>query len=129
MNLPSTTDAGRMTAMTIRRFGEGDAGEWRRLRQALWPDTTEADHAADLREYLAGPHSHVILVAARPDGRLAGFAEVRLRSHVDGCATSPVAFLEGWYVEADVRRQGIGRRLVQAAETWAREQGSREFGS
>jgi aminoglycoside 6'-N-acetyltransferase I len=48
---------------------------------------------------------------------------------VDECFTSPVAFLEGWYVDADVRRRGVGRALVAAAEAWARERGCREFAS
>jgi aminoglycoside 6'-N-acetyltransferase I len=40
-----------------------------------------------------------------------------------------VAYLEGWYVDPDVRRQGVGAALVRAAEAWAREHGYREFAS
>ncbi|HEX3627371.1 MAG TPA: GNAT family N-acetyltransferase, partial [Verrucomicrobiae bacterium] len=58
-----------------------------------------------------------------------GFAEVGSRSLADGCSTSPVAYLEGWFVDRDLRRQGIGRSLVVAAEQWARERGFREFAS
>jgi len=72
----------------------------------------------------------VVLVAPRAGGRgLAGFIEVGARSLADGCATSPVAYLEGWHVDADARRQGAGTALVQAAEAWGREQGYREFAS
>ena len=116
-------------SIVVRRFDPADEGEWRRLRHALWPSTTDVDHARDLREYAESPRTHVILVATRPGGGLTGCAEVRLRSHADECLTSPVAFLEGWYVDADVRRRGVGRALVAAAETWARERGCREFGS
>ena len=115
--------------MIVRPFTSSDRAEWQRLRHALWPETTALDHENDLAEYLGSPDSHVILVAARPDGRLAGFAEVRLRSHADECATSPVAFLEGWYVDQDVRRTGLGRALVEAGEAWARGRGCREFAS
>jgi len=61
--------------------------------------------------------------------RLGGFAEVGARSVADGCDTSPVAYLEGWFVEEDLRLQGVGAALVRAAETWARAQGFREFAS
>ncbi|MDX2121298.1 MAG: aminoglycoside 6'-N-acetyltransferase [Gemmatimonadota bacterium] len=115
--------------MNIRPLQPADEREWRELRHALWPDTTSQDHAEDLAEYLAHPESHLILVAALESGGLAGFVEVRLRSHVDGCRTSPVGFLEGWYVATAYRRQGVGGALVRAAEAWARGRGCREMGS
>ena len=38
-------------------------------------------------------------------------------------------YIEGWYVDPDVRRQGIGRALVEAAESWARSKGCRQMAS
>src|SRR5262249_53205645 len=35
----------------------------------------------------------------------------------------------GWLVDADVRRQGIGKRLMAAAELWATAQGCKEMAS
>ena len=59
-----------------------------------------------------------------------GFAEATLRmDNVNGCATSPVAFLEGIYVERWARRQGVARALVGVVEQWGREMGCREFAS
>ena len=55
--------------------------------------------------------------------------EVGTRPYADGCDTSPVGYLEAWYVDPDVRRQGVGRALVAAAEAWARGRGSREIAS
>jgi hypothetical protein len=40
-----------------------------------------------------------------------------------------VGYVEGWYVDADVRHQGIGRRLMAAAEQWAVAQGCKEMAS
>ena len=115
--------------MQIRAYRNTDHGEWHRLRRALWPgDTLEAEMAS-MAAWLARPNTEV-LVAERPDGAgLAGFAEVGMRSYADGCETSPVAYLEGWYVDEDVRRQGVGTSLVRAAESWARGQGFREMAS
>ena len=36
--------------------------------------------------------------------------------YVNGCTTSPVGFLEGLYVAAAARRQGVARALCDAAE-------------
>jgi aminoglycoside 6'-N-acetyltransferase I len=48
---------------------------------------------------------------------------------VNGCITSPVAFLEGIYVRPEHRNRGVARLLVQAVENWATELGCSEFAS
>ncbi len=70
-----------------------------------------------------------VLVAETERGELLGFAELSLRQYAEDCRTSPVAFLEGWYVLPSARRKGIGRALVTEAEAWGRSQGCREFAS
>ncbi|MDP9754249.1 UNVERIFIED_ORG: GNAT superfamily N-acetyltransferase [Rhizobium sp. SORGH_AS260] len=59
-----------------------------------------------------------------------GFAEVSLRrDYVNGCDTSPVAFLEGIYVEEAFRRQGVAALLVEQVTRWAIDQGVSELAS
>ena len=58
-----------------------------------------------------------------------GFAEVSERGYGDGCDTAPVAWLEGIFVTHRYRRTGVGWRLVQAVEAWARANGFTELGS
>src|SRR5262249_3365824 len=82
----------------------------------------------DMSAWLARPDT-AVLVAERAEGGLCGFAEAGTRPYADGCQTSPVAYLEGWYVDPDMRRQGIGSALVRAAEDWARGRGYRELAS
>jgi aminoglycoside 6'-N-acetyltransferase I len=99
------------------------------MRRALWPEIASDDEAADAARWLAQPDA-VVLVAVRPDGSgLAGFAELGARPYADGCETSPVAYLEGWYVDPDVRQTGVGAALVRAGERWARARGYRELAS
>lgn len=115
--------------MNIRQRLEADDPEWLRMRQALWPELSPEEHRKEMRAWLARPDA-VVFVASRTTGSgLAGFAEVGTRSLAEGCGTSPVAYLEGWYVDDDLRGQGVGAALVRAAEDWAREQGLREFAS
>ena len=63
------------------------------------------------------------------DGRLVAMAELSIRPFVDGCRSRGVAYLEAWYVAPAHRRSGLGRRLVAAAETWARSRGCVEMAS
>lgn len=108
----------------VRRVVAADLPEWQRMRKALWPDHTAADRDA----WLARADT-IVLVAEREPGRLVGFAELGLRSYADGCDSSPVPYLEGWWVDAEARRQGVGRALMAAGEAWAREQGYAELAS
>jgi aminoglycoside 6'-N-acetyltransferase I len=98
------------------------------MRCALWPDE-EGAHETDMTAWLARPDTAVLIAERAGGAGLAGFAEVGARPIADGCETSPVAYLEGWYVDPDVRRQGIGTALIRAAEAWARDCGYREFAS
>jgi aminoglycoside 6'-N-acetyltransferase I len=70
-----------------------------------------------------------IFFAELPEGGLCGFLEAALRSRADGCDSTPVGYIEGWYVDEDVRRRGVGRALVEAAEAWARSRGCRQMAS
>lgn len=118
----------------IRPARPSDLDQLAQLREALWPKTPAAEHARELEPILAGntPGEMPLInfVAEAADGRLAGFAEVDLRSHADGCdPVRPVGYLEGWYVAKEYRRTGLGRRLLSAAEDWARSNGCVEMAS
>jgi aminoglycoside 6'-N-acetyltransferase I len=100
---------------------------------ALWPEGTLEEHRAEARSILTGtpPGSLPLVVfVAVVGGAVVGFVEVGLRSHADGCdPRRPVGFVEGWYAEADHRREGVGRALMHAAEVWARSHGCSEMAS
>jgi GNAT superfamily N-acetyltransferase len=114
-----------------------DRDEWTRMRAALWPESSAESHAEEiaalltgnLTGWLAGLQAVAAFVAVRPAGGLCGFVEASIRPMADGCTTHPVGYVEGWYVDPDVRRKGVGRRLVVAAEAWASSQGCREMAS
>ena len=115
----------------IRSVTAADTNDWLRMRHALWPDGSRAQHRKDINRYFAGDRREPaeVLVALTANMAPIGFAELSIRNIVDGCSTDRVAYLEGWYVVAECRRQGVGRALIQAAERWATHQGCTEFGS
>src|SRR5260221_10595408 len=41
----------------------------------------------------------------------------------------PVGYVEGWFVAQEYRRQGVGAKLLAAAEDWARSHGCVEMAS
>ena len=114
--------------MRVRRLDSADIPRWIELRAELWPDQSRDELDAEGRVALAADPPLIVFVA-EVDDALAGFIELSLRSVAEGCASSPVPYVEGWYVEAASRRRGIGGALMHAAESWCRELGYREFGS
>ena len=112
----------------VRRLEAADAAEHLRMRHALWPDADRDELAAEIEAMLTHP-DQVVFVAPRADGGLYGFVEAGVRAFANGVDESPCAFVEGWWVDADTRRTGIGRALIAAVEDWARERGFRELGS
>lgn len=114
--------------MVIRTARAEDRAEWFRMRRTLWDDCPDPEHAREMEEIVQADDEETF-VAERDGGGLCGFVEAALRSRADGCVSTPVGYLEGWYVDPDVREQGIGRALVEAAEAWARSKGCRQMAS
>jgi aminoglycoside 6'-N-acetyltransferase I len=123
-----------VSELFVRLAQLSDHDQLLRLRAALWPKSSAEEHARELTLILEGnapvTMPLVIFVAQTSDGILAGFLEVDLRSHADGCNPSrPVGYIEGWYVAEGHRRRGIGRKLLAVAEDWARSHGCVEIAS
>ena len=113
---------------TIRRATMHDRDAWLEMRQALWPDFPKLEHVREI-EVTITTKTDVVFVAESQSGQVVGFVEASLRSFAEGCETSPVGYVEGWFVRPEHRRQGIGQALVAAAEQWAVEQGCFEMAS
>ncbi len=113
--------------MHIREVEPDDASEWAWRRAELWSE----DHEREIAAFFAGSRDacEAAYVVDRGNGRIGGFIELSTRSYAEGCTTSPVAYVEGWYVDADLRRTGVGRKLMDAAQTWGRERGHTELAS
>ena len=114
---------------TIRQLRESDLSEWLRLRLLLWDQAGENDHREEMVDIIEDLDSQLVVVADRGDETLAGFLEASIRPMAEDCETEHVGYLEGWYVEENVRRSGLGRALVAFAEDWARRHGCTEMAS
>ena len=98
------------------------------MRQGLWPEAPIQYLDFDLDDRLSDP-DYAVFVASRADGEIVAFIETGLRDYGEGCETSPVGYIEAWYVDQHIRGQKLGRELVRVAEAWAREKGCTEMAS
>lgn len=130
-------------AVTVRWARPGDAAEvaevhlasWREAYRRLLPSELLAGLRLADRERLwrerlgdqtAGEGPRVpTLIAAEGGGRIAGFATLAMPSR-DPDEAEDVAEIPALYLRPDVRREGIGSTLVEAAIRELRERGFRE---
>jgi aminoglycoside 6'-N-acetyltransferase I len=112
----------------VRPASAADIDAWVTMRLALWPDADLDELRAEALAWDAG--TGIALIAVDDDGRAIGMAEASLRrDYVNGTDSSPVGFLEAWYVDAEHRGRGVGRALIAAVEDWTRAQGCSELAS
>jgi len=106
-----------------------DVEQWLALAHKLWQDYEVDTLRVNLMNSLQSRHEAVFLVETE-NGMDIGFLHLSLRyDYVSGATQSPVAYVEGIYVEDDYRHRGVGRALIHYAEQWGREQGCVELAS
>jgi aminoglycoside 6'-N-acetyltransferase I len=109
--------------LVVRPATRADAAELARMLEALNPQD-DFDRLAEVHRWRTGA-----FVLDRGGGRMGGFIHVGTRSYAEGATESPVAFVEEWFVDRDLRRSGQGRALMRAAERWASQRGHRQLAS
>lgn len=118
-----TTPAARF-AGTIRPAQPQDSVRIAELATQLGYPSSGDEIARRLAEVRRSEES-AIFVAQLASGEIAGWIGMFVfRSIVD----EPRVEISGFVVDQDLRSQGIGDKLLEAAEQWAREKGYRSIG-
>jgi aminoglycoside 6'-N-acetyltransferase I len=119
----------------INKEDNNEISEYHRMRHILWPRHEEDELYREMLKILDGKTfyknelSWTTFVAVRDNGELGGFIEITLYPELDFTNSNPVGFIEGWYVDEDLWRTGVGRGLVNAAVGWVKSQGCTEIAS
>lgn len=113
--------------MEIRRPTAADGEIWLRMRNEFWPQCDLDQHRREM-EVMLSRQDAAALLAFEGDKSL-GFIELTLRREAEGCQSSPIGYIEGWFVEEAARGTGVGKALIEAGERWAREHGCVEMAS
>lgn len=110
--------------MNVREYKESDFQRWKEMRMELWPETEEVNHEEEMKMISSGQTFDSELgwsiYVVEDNQQLIGFIESSLREKMEGCESTPVGYIEGWYVDQNYRKMGIGKLLTNAAEDWAR---------
>src|SRR5574344_1112526 len=112
----------------LRKAIISDLNTITQLAILLWPDNEFDDLRQEMKELILDKEA-VFFLYFDNDIPI-GFAQCQLRhDYVEGTVSSPVGYLEGIFVDAKYRKQGVAKKLLQYCEAWAKENGCVEFGS
>jgi len=113
--------------ITVRKITWEDKAEWLRMRKGIWPEAPDEYLDYDMQDVLSSNQS--IVFFAMDEGAPIGMIEVRLRESAECCFSTPVGYIEAWFVDEKLRGKGVAGILTNAAENWARAQGCKEMAS
>lgn len=114
--------------MQIEELNENNIASLIPLVIALWPDCDRDEELENYRELINSVNGTCYLAKENDD--YIGFIHIGIRNdYVEGSSSSPVAYIEGIYVKPLSQKSGIGRKLVAAAEAWAKNHGFKELAS
>jgi GNAT superfamily N-acetyltransferase len=113
------TTASSLRALTIRRIQADDARSVAELSGQLGYPSTRDEILERIAWLSAHDEAQVALVAC-VDLQIAGWIEAVVERHLQ---SPPFALITGLVVRDEMRGLGVGKRLCEEIERWAREQG------
>jgi aminoglycoside 6'-N-acetyltransferase I len=116
--------------MKVRQVNLNDRNEWARIRNSLWNSALK-EHLEEIDQYFCHNSTNIVnvFVLERNNGKLGGFIELNIRNYAEGSELGAIPYIEGLYVDSDIRNSGYGRQLIAVAEAWAIENGFNELAS
>ncbi|ABR48402.1 GCN5-related N-acetyltransferase [Alkaliphilus metalliredigens QYMF] len=94
----------------------------------LWPDNEYEDLKNEYFSLLKSENHKVFLCIV--DDLPIAFIQLSIRSdYVEGSESNPVGYVEGIFVNPNLRRQGISKELMIKGEEWVKEKGCKQIGS
>jgi aminoglycoside 6'-N-acetyltransferase I len=113
--------------IAVRKITREDKAEWLRMRKGIWPEEPDEYLDYDMEDVLSSEQN--IVFFALDEGVPIGMIEAHLRESAEGCFSTPVGYIEAWFVDEKSRGKGVAGILTDAAENWARAKGCKEMAS
>lgn len=111
-------------SLEVRAARESDVEAIAHLAGELGYPSTPAEVGQRLAAFLETPE-HAAFIAEGSDGHICGWIQL---SEVRSLTSDPRAEIIGLVVDSTRRSAGIGKRLVEKGEAWARKRGLQHIG-
>jgi len=101
---------------------------WKKMREDVYSLINDEFHNLEMN-LITNRSDWYCYFIVNYQNQILGFVELSSRNVVDGCLTSPVAYIEGLYLEKDYRGSGVGTNVVKSIKNWCKEHGFSELGT
>ena len=98
---------------------------WRKFRNSVYCGVTDEFHEIEMENIFKSEEWFCYFLESETN--IIGFVELSARNVVDGCLSSPVAYIEGLYIESEYRGRGAGKKAIEAIHKWCKTKGFTEL--
>ncbi|HEC19599.1 MAG TPA: GNAT family N-acetyltransferase [Gammaproteobacteria bacterium] len=113
--------------MKLLSIKESQFALWKEMREGVYSSLDDEFHELEMKKIFLSDDWFCYFLASE-NSRILGLAELSSRNIVDGCLSTPVAYLEGLYIKKEYRGIGLGREAIGAIKDWCKEKGFAELG-
>jgi aminoglycoside 6'-N-acetyltransferase I len=99
---------------------------WKELRENVYHSLDDDYHHKEMAQVFVSKDWFCFFLADHHN-QILGLVELSSRNIVDGCLSSPVAYLEGLVLKEEFRGKGIGKEAIDLILRWCRRKGFREL--
>lgn len=96
------------------------------MRKELYLSLDDEFHEQEMKNIFASDDWFCYFLLNEND-QILGLVELSSRNIVDGCLSSPVAYLEGLYLKNAYRGRGFGKETIKIISRWCEEKGFSEL--
>jgi aminoglycoside 6'-N-acetyltransferase I len=96
------------------------------MRSVLYSSLSDEFHKEEMEKIFNSSEWYCQFIEDK-NNYVLGFIELSSRNVVDGCLSSPVAYLEGLYLKSEFRGKGLGKKIINIIINWCREKGFSEL--
>lgn len=100
--------------------------KWKEMREEIYRSLDDEYHNKEMEKIFVSNDWFCYFLTDEKN-QIAGLIELSLRNIVDGCLSSPVAYLEGLYLKKKYRGKGLGKGAIKIILKWCKEKGLSEL--
>jgi aminoglycoside 6'-N-acetyltransferase I len=112
--------------MKLRSVNRNEFSLWSKYRKSLYSELDD-DYDQEEMKNIFDSDSWLCQFVEDNDGKLIGLVELSFRNIADGCLSTPVPYLEGFYLVENKRNKGLGKKIIQLLVDWCKEHGYTEL--